>query len=60
MRAPVGLVGLVLDPDHDGDVVGVDVEKQSGGDQDQDRTEEPVGDQTSVDKQRGKIDKDVC
>ncbi len=56
----MGLVGLVLDPDHDGDVVGVDVEKQSGGDQNQDRTEEPVGDQTSVDKQRGKIDKDVC
>ncbi|KAK3839531.1 MAG: hypothetical protein JOS17DRAFT_812912 [Linnemannia elongata] len=49
-------VEFVLELDHGGDLIGVDVEKESGGDKDQERTEELAGYQSSVDKQRGNID----
>lgn len=50
------VVEFVLELDHGGDLIGVDVEKESGGDKDQERTEELAGYQSSVDKQRGNID----
>lgn len=51
-------VDIILNPDIDGDVGGVDIEKESGRDQDQERTKKLARDHMSVDKQRGKVDEE--